>query len=144
MERLNGYTFSRIVVCHLADLTRASRPALPGAKRSAVCLIKAGHVVLLNEGVSLLDSHGGRLGLLDDHATQRREGSFVDPMVVLPKPRTLQRLAAVEKCFPHCNKNDQPRLPTVNGSGGQKLRLARQPRSAVDPQRLVNAGNEEQ
>ena len=27
MERLNGYTFSRIVVCHLADLTRASRPA---------------------------------------------------------------------------------------------------------------------
>jgi pimeloyl-ACP methyl ester carboxylesterase len=25
--QLNGYTFSRIVVCHLADLTRASRPA---------------------------------------------------------------------------------------------------------------------
>ena len=58
-------------------------------------LIKTGHVVVLNEGVSLLDSHGGRLGLLDDHATQRREGPFVDPIVVLPKPRTLQRFRPV-------------------------------------------------
>ena len=106
-------------------------------------LIQAGHVVLLNEGVSLVDSHGSRLGLFDDHATQRREGPFVDPIVVLPKPRTLQRLAAVEKGFPHCNQNDQARRPAVDGSGGEKLWLARQPRRAVDPQSLVDARNEE-
>ena len=56
-----------------------------------ISLIEAGHVVFLNEGVSLLDSHGSWLSLFDDHATQRREGPFVDPIVVLPKPRTLQR-----------------------------------------------------
>jgi len=33
--------------------------------------------------------------LFDDHASQRGEGPFVDPIVVLPKPRTLQRFRPV-------------------------------------------------
>ena len=107
-------------------------------------LIEAGHVVLLNEGVSLLDSHGTRLGLLDNHAPERGEGLFVDPIDILPKSRTLQSLAAVEKGFPQCNQNDEARRPAVDGSSGKKLRLARQPRCAVDTQRLVDARNEEQ
>jgi elongation factor G len=90
-----------------------------GAERSMNALIEIVRVTVRDGGFSLLDRHLSRLGLLDNHAPQRRERPLVDPVVVLPKLRTLQRLAAMEEGLLHRDQNDQARLAAVDGSRRQ-------------------------
>ena len=50
----------------------------------------------------------------------------------------------MEEGLPYRDENDEARLAALDGSGGQKLGVARQLGDAIDAQRLVDAGNEEQ